>query len=88
MGGTTTVSASPIRNTETYAGITFHLYQLVHHDPNGPELNQTWVVVSLRNGLTLADPDFNRRITYTEREIRQQEFDPECSVDGTPLFAY
>lgn len=88
MGSATTVSESPIRNTEVYSGITFHLYQLVHHNPRGPELNQTWVVVSLRDGLTLADPDFDRRITYTECEIREQEFNPRCGVDGTPLFAY
>ena len=88
MGGTTTSSGLPIRNTETYAGITFHLYKLVHHDPEGSELDQTWVVVSLRDGLTLADPDFDRRIAYTEHEIREQDFDLKCGVDGTPLFAY
>lgn len=88
MGSTTTASKSSLQFTETYAGITFHLYQLVHHTPKGPELNQTWIVVSLRNGLTLADPDFDRKIAYTEHEVRKQDFDLKYGMDGTPLFAY
>lgn len=88
MGSATTRSESPIQNTDVYAGIRFHLYQLVLHNPEGPELNQTWIVVSLQDGLTLTDPNFDRRITYSESEIQEQEFNPRYGVDGAPLFAY
>lgn len=74
--------------TAAYAGVTFHLFQAVRHVPQGSELNETWVVVSLDRGLTLADLEFNKRRSYTESEIRDAEFTPQYAGDGTPQFAY
>lgn len=83
-------SAQPIRNfpcTEVIGGRRFHLFQHVLLNADGPS-PKSRVVVSLEDGITLADLNFNWTSSYSEADIATESIQPQTADSGIPVFAY
>lgn len=63
------------------------LFQTVEYNGTGDGVAE-WIVTSVENGVTIADPDFEKRMTITESGIVDGKIVPQYTVEGAPRFGY
>lgn len=78
-----------VTTTATYAGQTFHLFQIVNIRPRPlpGDWPRQWIVIGLDGGVTVATADFNEIQEYTPSSDTLENLTP-VAENGTPVYGY